>query len=196
MNKEMRRLGVYLIYLFSAWSLFRYFIHLPEIIEEVWFKTIIWLVPLFWWFLSVNRRPKLLEGKIAGAVLMGLFFGGFLFGFFVWSRGGVGDLSGEKVLVRLLTALIEQLTFAGLILPLVLEKTRLSSWMGCLLTGIFYAIIHVPIGWIVYRLDLATIFGVFLLNVLVSYVANTLRLSTKNIIPSVMVEWAVLVGSI
>ena len=196
MNKEMRRLVVYLIYLFSTWSLFRYFVHLPEIIEEVWFKAIIWLVPLFWWFLSIDRRPKLLEGKIAGAVLRGLFFGGFLFGFFVWSRGGVGDLLWEKVLTRLLTALIEQLTFAGLILPLVLEKTRLSSWMGCLLTGIFYATIHVPIGWIVYRLDLTTILGVFLLNVLVSYVANTLRLSTKNIIPSVMVEWAVLVGSI
>lgn len=195
MNKEIRRLVVYLLYLFSAWSLFRYFIHLPEVIEEVWFKTIIWLVPLFWWFLSIGRQPKLLEGKIIRAMMVGLLFGGFLFGFFVWFRGGVGGLSWGKAMMHLLVALIEQLTFAGLVLPLVLEKTKLSSWVGCLLTGFFYAVIHIPIGWIVYRLDLTTLTEIFFLNVLISFVANILRLNTKNIIPSVLVEWAVLIGS-
>lgn len=195
MNRDVRRLIVYFLYLFSAWSIFRFFVHMPEIIEEIWFKVVIWLVPLFWWFLSIDRKPKLFGGNLFRSLMVGLLCGGVMFGFFVWMRGGLGEVTWERVLIKLLISSVEQITFAGLVLPLLIEKSKLSSGWCCLIVGLMYGLIHLPIGWLVYRLDLMTLGGVFLINVLLSSVANSLRLGTKNILPSVILEWSVLVGA-
>jgi len=62
-KKQLVRLGVYYFYLLLVWGSFRYWIRLPEVVEELWFKPVIWLLPLYWWRISLKGKPELFSGK-------------------------------------------------------------------------------------------------------------------------------------
>ena len=46
---------VYYVYLLMAWGLFRLLVRLPDIIEELWFKPVVWMFPLWWLWLREKK---------------------------------------------------------------------------------------------------------------------------------------------
>lgn len=196
MKKEWRRLLVYYLYLFSAWSLFRYFVRLPEVIEELWFKPVIWLTPLFWWRLSQPLKWNIFEKNDRWVFLLGAGVGGILF-LMVKAVTGEWTLKGgfDGVGISLTTAVVEELTFAGILLTVVGTLVKKELWAAGF-TALLFALIHLPVGYLVYNLGLVQLGGVILINLFLSYVANLVRLRTKNVLGAVLIHWGFLLALI
>lgn len=191
MDRNLRMVMVYFLYLFSAWSVFRYFVRLPEIIEELWFKPVIFLVPLFFIYMSKGEKPKLWRGNIFSSVVLGLIVGVILRVVFYMVLKESLNFSLEKTLVSILIATVEQLTFAGLLLPLI-RKSIKSSLRASLMVAVMYGLIHIPILWLAQGLWINTMVGVFLLNFCISFIANMTFLNTKNLSSPILIEMLIL----
>lgn len=192
MDRNLRMVMVYFLYLFSAWSVFRYFVRLPEIVEELWFKPVLFLVPLFFIYMSKGEKPKLWRGNIFSSLVLGLIAGVILrVVFYMTLKQGL-NLNLEKTMVAVLIATVEQVTFAGLVLVLVRKSVKNSVWAS-IIVAIMYGLIHIPILWLTQDLWINTILGVFLLNFCISFIANLTFLNTKNISGSILIEALVLI---
>ena len=191
MERNLRISIIYFLYLFSAWSFFRFFFRLPELVDELWFKPVIFLVPLFFIYLGRGDRPKLWEGNIFKGLVIGLLAGIALRSIFMIVSRQALELSLEKIIMAMLVSTVEQMTFAGLVLPLVNRGLK-NETGSSLLVAVMYGLIHVPLLWFGKGLWLNTILGVFLINFCISFVANKSFLNTKNIASSILIETLIL----
>jgi hypothetical protein len=141
--------------------------------------------------MSKGEKPQLWKGNIFYSIALGLIVGVILrVVFYMALRQGV-NLSLEKILVEMLIATVEQLTFAGLLLPLVRKGIK-SSLRASLMVAVMYGLIHVPVLWFEKGLWLNTIAGVFLINFCISFIANMTFLNTKNISGPILIETLIL----
>ncbi len=192
MTSNLKRLGIYFIYILVMWGSFRYFIRLPEVVEELWFKPLIWLTPLVWWRFSLHKKIDLFRGSIFPTLLWG-FVGALLY--FVVLRlvlpfPFVFDLN--KMGIALVTAMIEELTFAGFILSLLVAEKK-NEMLALSLTGLGFALIHLPINLFVFHLPIVPLAGAFLLAFFVALINGFLRLRSKNVLAAVIAHFVYLV---
>lgn len=192
MSKSQQRLGFYFIYILLVWGSFRYFVRLPEVIEELWFKPVIWLMPLVWWQFSLHKKIELFLGGVFPTLLWGIA-GGLIY--FVILRlilpgGLVVDLN--KTGIALVTAVVEELTFAGFILSLLMTEIK-KEIPALSLTGLGFALIHLPVNLFVFRLSAAPLVGAFLLAFFVALINGFLRLRSKNVLSAVIAHFIYLV---
>lgn len=192
MTKNVKRLLFYFGYVFLVWGSFRYFVRLPEVVEELWFKPVIWLAPLFWWQFSLGRKIRFFEGSFPKALLLGLL-GGVIY--FVVLRlvvrtPFVFDL--DRVGIALVTAVVEELTFSGFILSmLVLETKREGLSLG--LSAFGFALVHLPINIFVFHLPVDALIGAILLAFFVGLINGFLRLRSNNVLSAVVAHFVYLV---
>ena len=168
-----------------VWGSFRYFVHLPEVIEELWFKPVIWLVPLFWWQLSMNDRVKMFGKRGIASCLWGVFFGAMYF-VLVRRFSSIG-LRGEENLrgIVLATAITEELAFSGFVAG-YLEKIQKGKWVNLLIVGLMVAMIRMPILLFVYKLGMLELFGVFLFSGASGIINAWIRVETGSVAGSVL----------
>jgi hypothetical protein len=169
----------YYVYLAISWSLFRYLVRLPEVIEELWFKPVIWLAPLL--FLMVSKKTKFaVFGKNNLVSLgMGLLLGGMYFLLFRWRLGDGFSVSMDAVGVALVIATVEQLAFAGVSLPLLAKES--GNQTGALVvTSLGFALLRIPINLFVSGLSWNSLLIVILLGFGIQIVNGFLRLKMKN----------------
>ena len=174
----MRRLWFYYIYLFFIWGSFRYFIHLPEVIEELWFKPVIWLVPLFWWNAALKRRVEMFENSWVETVSWGL--GMALFYWLVFSQLKIPVVNWETLGVAMATAGVEELVFSGFITG-YLERLVKGSWTNLFLTGAMAGVMRLPIATFVFQLTPMATFGVVLLAFATTMIHAWIRQKTGNV---------------
>jgi membrane protease YdiL (CAAX protease family) len=183
-----RRACYYFLYLLVVWTIFRYFSHLPEVIEEVWFKPIIWLVPLFWLNVSAKKRIKFFDGGVLRMVIWG---GGvgllYLLMFVLMGKSVSHGFNLNGVGVALITAVVENLVFVGFLLPIFREK--FTDLRALIFTAVLFGVIHLPIAWFFYRLDLSMMFYLFWMMSLIGLVNGWLRLKTNNVGTAVLTSW-------
>lgn len=182
------RAWIYFGYLVVIWTIFRYFSQLPEVVEEMWFKTIIWLVPLFWLNFFSKKRIKFFEGGVLRAVIWGGGVG-LLYGSMFLVLGGQVDLSlGVEVIgLSLVTVVVENLVFVGFLLPAFMEK--LGVWKSMLLTAFLFGVIHIPIALFSYRLDWGMLLYLFWMMGLLGLINSWLRLRTNNVGAAIVSSW-------
>jgi len=192
MTKNLKRLLFYFGYIFLVWGSFRYFIRLPEVIEELWFKPVIWLVPLFWWQLSFGRKIRFFEGDWRKTLLFGLL-GGLIY--FVVLRLFLQTqftFDVNRAGIAAVTAVVEELTFSGFVLSLlVLEIKKEEVALGLMALG--FALIHLPINLFVFHLPLQALAGAFLLAFFVGLINGFLRLRSNNVLSAVIAHFVYLV---
>jgi len=185
----------YVAYLFLVWTSFRVFISLPEVIEELWFKPIIWLVPVFWiWWLGGKKIEffgkewlrSILWGFMLGIIYLGLVY--FLVGF---SDFGF-DL--DKLGVGFVTAVVENLVFAGFLLPVLIWKW--GRFAGLMTNGALFAVIHLPIAVFVYRADAVSLLGLFLLSFSIGVMNGWIRVRTGSVIGAIVASWLWVLASL
>jgi len=182
----VKRLWYYYIYLLICWGVFRYFVRLPEVIEELWFKPVIWLVPLFWWQLSMGTNKIKMFGSGPGfSSLLGVMMG---IVYFVLIRRL--DLSGIKFDINLIgmvlaTAVTEELVFSGFAAG-YLEKIQEGKAVNLLIIGLMVAIIKVPILLFVYRLGMQEMLGVILFTGASGVINAWIRVETGNVTGSIL----------
>ncbi len=139
----MKKVLLYTGYLLLVWGGFRYFFNLPEVIEELWFKPVIWLVPLFWWNIFLReKRVTLFGGNQLISLLVGLTVGCFYF-FALRKVPEMSSSNWDLVGVALVTSVVEEIAFTGFVLG-YLQKSVSEIW-SIFFCSILVAIMRLPI---------------------------------------------------
>jgi len=184
----------YVVYLLLIWGSFRYWISLPEVIEELWFKPVIWLMPWLWWYLAKKGKPELFEGKLGRAIIWGLLVGGiyFLTVFLLRRDLRIGwsiDIFG----LSLVTAMVEETTMSGLFLGLWDEEwgKKVGHLLGVM---ILVVLVHLPINIFVYKLAGVDLLGQVLLLGSVAGLNGWLRRKSGNVISPILARWGLMLA--
>ena len=190
MSKNLRRLVFYYIFVFVAWTIFRYFSRLPEVIEELWFKPVLWLVPLFWWQISDGEhRISLFKGDISRTLFWGLGIGLAYYSVVkLVTRSSWFELDFDRFGIGLTIAVVEQVTFAGIALPRLMREFK-KEGVSLFLMALMFSLIRLPINVFVFKLPLLTLLGAFLLAFFVGLVNGFARLRAKNTLAPVMAHF-------
>lgn len=174
----MSRLWIYFIYLFFSWGSFRYFIKLPDVVEELWFKPMIWLVPLFWWNMALKKKVDMFENTWIETSTWGL--GMALVYWIIFSQLRIPMVSVEVIGVAVATAIVEELVFSGFIAG-YLERFSKGNWRNLLLTGSMAGVMRLPIATFVFKLSPLATLGVFLLAFSTTMIHAWIRQKTGNV---------------
>ena len=180
----MKKLIVYIVYLLLFWGAFRYFFDFAGVIEELWIKPVIWLVPLFWWNISLKKRVGFFEGGLLQSMFVGLITG--IFYWIVILGFNLGGAVGLEVFgVALATAVVEELAFSGFVLG-YLRNMKMEANMALFLTSLLVAFMRLPILLFGYETNLTSTIFVLIFVCAVTLINGLTRLKTKNVIGSVV----------
>src|SRR3989339_224573 len=187
--------AVYLsVYLLIVWGFYRFLFELPETIEELFIKPVVWLVPVFYllWkekegISSLGITLKNLFPAVYYALGLGAFFvmEALIINFVKYGgKFNLGANLGELPFLTSLglsfaTAISEELTFRGYVF------TRIWRFLGNeiyanLVTSLFWALIHVPITFFVWKLDLGAALIYLFLTTLFGVGSAFVYARTKN----------------
>lgn len=178
----LRNVIILSAYLLVVWGLYRFLFQLPEEIEEIFIKPIVWLLPVAYLVRkekanleSVGITIKNLFPSIYLSLLLGAIFAieGVALNFVKYGGFNFGANIGEKVIlvslgISFATAISEEITFRGYIFNRVWGALG-KEWTANIITSLIWALVHVPITVFVLNLNfsaaavflfLTTIFGV------------------------------------
>lgn len=185
MTKNLRRLVIYYLYLIFAWGVFRYFVRLPEVITELWFKPVIWLVPLYWWHLSLRGEPKLFVGKTFPALGWGVLGGIFYFAALRLLTNAGWFFDVNRIGIAGVTAVVEELTFSGVVLSILIRETK-KVGRSLAVTALAFAAIHLPRLIFVFSLNPTLLIGAFSLAFFVGLINGFIRLRSNNVLSAIV----------
>lgn len=192
---RVKRLWYYYIYLLLAWGSFRYFVRLPEVIDELWFKPLLWLVPLFWWNLAMKEKVVMFGKQKLLSLVLGVMVGVAYFLLLKYGNWRTFELDVNILGVAVATAVTEELVFSGFVVG-YLEKIRSGKWINLLIVGLMTAVIRLPILLFVYRANLNEVIGV-LLFVFASGVINAwIRVRTGDVTGSIVARLSMNLASL
>lgn len=156
---RFHRIAQSFVYIFVVWGLYRLIFRLPEPIEEVIFKPLVFVGAII-----LVERPKNWQkfflkiwgkGDLVRAAFLGLLLGiGYIIlyaiSFFI-STGKIileqtpdGQSWGLFLGLGLVTAVWEEWTFSGYILG-EFSKALSNKWLARSFTAVLFALIHLPI---------------------------------------------------
>lgn len=190
------------VYLLIVWGFYRFLFELPESVEELFIKPVVWLIPVL----------LLLYKEKAGISTLGYTFKnlfpavyyalglGFIFlieAMFVnfVKYGGQFNFNANIGTLPLLTSLglsfatsiTEETTFRGYIFTRVWSFLKNEIWAN-LLTSVFWALIHVPITIFVWKLDLSASLIYLMLTTLFGMGSAFVFARTKNILSPILLH--------
>jgi len=184
-DERVKRLWYYYIYLVLVWGSFRYFIRLPEVVEELWFKPVLWLIPLFWWNLALKEKIVMFGKKWGQSLILGLIVGVFYFLILKFRNLGSFQLDFNLIGIAFATAVTEELTFSGFMAG-YLEKIRRGKMFNLIIVGLMTAVIRLPILLFVYQATGSEILGAMLVALASGVINAWIRVRSGNVAGSVL----------
>jgi membrane protease YdiL (CAAX protease family) len=192
-------------YLLVVWGFYRFLFKLPEEIEELIIKPILWLIPVFY---LVYQEKATLES--IGITLKGLFpslylsiglgivflVEGFVINFLKYKGFGSALSSNTNNFLTslglsLATAVSEEITFRGYLFTRI-ERAVGKEWLANIITSVIWGVINVPITIFVWKMNLSAAL-VYLVLVLFFGIGSAFIFArTKNILSSILIHvfWA------
>ncbi len=198
---------VYFLYLLIVWSLYRVNFKFSDVIEELYVKPIIWLLP----FLYILPKGKIKLSEL-GITLKNLFPSVYLsialgvgFAFLglisniakyrgIDFEANIGPLFvGSSILLSFATAATEELVFRGYLLGAFIK--RYKEGLSTVIIALLWTGIHAPISYFVWGMN-GTQIAVYLgLTFIYGLGASILFLKTKNIAAPIFLhvlwEWPI-----
>lgn len=186
------------------WSVYRYFFHLPEYIDEIIFKPLVFIVPVFFYVLKIEKRPLSSIGLTMENFFPSLYAGlgiGFLFALEGLAANMVkyGTLTINPIevfkeygflllAVSLATAFSEELLGRGFLFSRFYEKTKGNLiYASCYSTAMFMAL-HVPILLTSLKFQGVTLVMFFATSIAISFANAILFRYTKSLLGPVLVH--------
>ena len=184
-DEGVKRLWLYYLYLIVIWGAFRYFVDLPEVIEELWFKPVLWLVPLFWWNLALKENVEMFGKKWGRSLFLGSIVS--IAYFVVLNQGSWSSFSVDwnVIGVVLVTAMVEEMTFSGFVAG-YLERVQKGRWINYLIVGLMVAVIRLPILVFVHGATNKEIIGVMLIAFASGVINAWIRIRSGNVAGSIL----------
>lgn len=190
------------VYLLIVWGFYRFLFELPEPVEELFIKPVVWLVPVIYLLrkekesiASLGLTLKNLFPSVYYALGLGAFFviEALVINFIKYGgkfnlNANIGDLPFLTSLgLSFATAFSEELTFRGYIFTRVWKFLK-NELTANLLTSVFWALIHVPITIFVWKLDLSASVLYLLLTTLFGVGSSFVFARTKNILSPILLH--------
>lgn len=190
------------VYLFLIWGFYRFLFKLPDEVEELVIKPVIWLLPVLFLlkkekkgFDSIGITFKNLFPAIYYALGLGAFFViEAVFVNFVKYGGqfdlgaNIGNMSLMPALgLSLATAISEEITFRGYIFTRINGYIKNDLWSN-LVTSLFWSVIHVPVTVFVWKLDLTASLTYLFLTAIFGVGSAFVFSKTKNITSSILLH--------
>ena len=197
-------------YLLIVWGFYRLLFKLPDNVEEIFIKPVIWLLPVFMLLRiektglsSIGITIKNLFPSIYFVLGLGAVFlieaviinfvkygGGLNFGANVGS-----GLLFSSLGISFLTATSEEVTFRGYLFNRVWSALG-NEWLANIATSVVWALIHVPVAFFVWKLNLISALLYLFLTTLFGIGSAFVFARTKNVFSSIFLhvlwEWPII----
>jgi len=196
-------------YILVVWGFYRFLFKLPEEIEEVIIKPIIWLLPVFYLvrlektkLTSIGITTKNLFPSIYLAIALGVFFAfeGFIINLIKYKGIDFSANIGKTplylaLIISFVTAASEELTYRGYIFGRLLYVFKSEFWANAV-SSLLWALVHVPIAIFWWELNPAGTLGLLILTTIFGIASAIIYARTKNILSSMLLhvfwEWPII----
>jgi membrane protease YdiL (CAAX protease family) len=191
----------YAVILF-VWGFYRFIFELPEPVEELFIKPIVWLIPVFY-FLRKEKETISSLGVTFKNIFPSVYYALGLGAFFVMEalvinfvkyggRFNLGANIGELPFLTSLglsfaTAITEELVFRGYIFTRVWKFLK-NELTANIVTSVFWALIHVPITIFVWKLDFSASILYLMLTAIFGMGSAFIFARTKNILSPILLH--------
>lgn len=201
--KVLRRAFGYFLFLLLVWGLYRFLFKLPENVEELILKPIIWLVSLAWVVFKLEKKPLSSLGLSSKGIFKSLYLGiglglvfaleAFLVNIAKYGRLSLPEISysgGEFVvafLVSVVTAFCEELAFRGFIFNRLFGVWK-KEWQTNLVVSFLFTLIHLPITIFVLHYSLGQLLSYGLIVFIYSLGAGFVFARTQTVTGSTLLH--------
>ena len=198
----LRRVFWFYAYLLIIWGFYRFLFRLPEIVEELVLKPLLWLGPVLLIVKMVEKRPLTLSlGHLRKNIFRSFYWGigvgigfaglGLFLNFLKYGRLNFSPLTADDFLLGLAlsaaTALSEETVFRGYILNRLFEVLR-DEWKALLVSSLAFVVIHLPITFFALHYGLVQIYVYGVLVFFYSLGSGILFLRTGTIWASILMH--------
>lgn len=188
-------------YLLVVWGFYRYLVKFPDSVEELIVKPVVWLVPVGY-FLYQERHgiaslgitfknlfPALYLALGLGAVFVieAVVVNYLKYHAFIFNVELTSTMLWESLGLSVITATTEEVAFRGFIFGRVLLALE-NEWVANVSTSVVWALIHAPIVFFVWKLDIAAAIIYLFLATLFGIGSAFIYARTKNIFSSVLLH--------
>lgn len=187
-----------------VWSVYRYFFHLPETVDEFIFKPLIFVAPVLYYVLKIEKRPL----SSIGITLQNFFpslYAGFGIGFLFAVEGilanyvkyGQLTISPIKafqqygfflIVVSLATAFSEELLGRGFLFSRFYEKSKENLVYAAVYSSFMFLSLHVPILLTSLKYQGVTLVMFFATSIAISFANAILFRYTKSLVGPMLVH--------
>ena len=188
-------------YLLIVWGFYRFLFKLPEEIEDLFVKPILWLGPVFWFIrqeksklASIGITFKNLFSSIYLSLALGVFFVviGILTNFAKYQGSSFTDKIGDTtfftaLLLSLAVGITEEITFRGYIFNRVWHGLG-DEWRANLIVSTVWTLVHIPIALLWWKLDAGGTMGMLILIMLFGIGSSYIFARTKNVVSSILLH--------
>lgn len=207
--KYIKNVTIYSTYLIIFWAFYRFLFQLPDNIEELIVKPIVWLVPLMFMihkeklnisslgFTFKNLFPAIYLSLGLGAVFV---LEGIITNYLKYGHFNFGANIGNMPLMTsfglsFATAFSEETAFRGYIFSRLVVITK-NEWTANLIQSVLWTGIHVPIAFFVWKLSFAAGLTYLMLTAIFGLGSAFIYGKTKNIWGSIFLhvlwEWPII----
>lgn len=209
MMKIIKNVTIYATYLIIVWAFYRFLFKLPDEVEELVVKPIVWLLPLFFLlkkenlnvgslgFSFKNLFPSIYLSLGLGAVFV---LEGVLTNFLKYGHFNFGANIGSMPLMASLglsfaTAFSEETAFRGYIFNRLLLVFK-SELTANIISTLLWTGIHVPIAFFIWKLSLSAGIVYLFLTAVFGFGSSFIFARTRNIAGSIFLhvlwEWPII----
>ena len=188
-------------YLLIVWGFYRFLFRLPEEIEELVIKPLIWLIPVVYYvkkeglgISSLGITTKKLFPAIYLALGLGALFAleGVLVNAVKYEQIVFNANIGQRALLvslglSLATAVSEEITFRGYMYSRLAYALG-NEWKANILSSLVWGLIHLPISIFWFELSISGVIGFFLLTTIFGIGSAFIFSKTRNVLSSILLH--------
>lgn len=205
----IKHITILATYLLVVWGFYRFLFKLPEEIEELLIKPLVWLIPVYYFvkteglgLKSLGITTHRLFASIYLSLALGLLFaveglvvnmvkyGGFDF------SANIGQHNLWVALgISFATAFSEEIAFRGYIFNRLWSVIK-KEWLASAVTSLVWGVIHIPVAIFWWNLNFSGTLGYLILTTIFGLGSAFVFARTKNVFSSVLLhvfwEWPII----
>lgn len=187
-----------------VWSLYRYFLKLPEWADELIFKPLVFVAPVIWYVRRIEKRRLETVGVTGKNLFTSIYIGlgfGLLFALEGLAANAIkhGKLQiipsavfGQYGMVLLLllslaTAISEEFLSRGFVFTRLMEKMK-SLPKASIVSTVLFVLLHVPILVTSLKLQGMTLVLFFVTDVILGLANSLLFYTTRSLVAPILVH--------
>jgi len=188
-----------------AWSLYRYFFRFPEPVDEFIVKPVVFILPVFWFVLRIEKRSLgtigITSKKIISSILIGcgfgLLFAGEVILANVFKYGSLTLTPAPAVLLygvpmmailSLATSISEELLSRGFFFSRLFEASK-DLIQSVIMSTLLFVAFHVPILLTSLRFQGTTLILFFITSFVLGLTNSLIFHKTKSLVAPILIHF-------